>query len=430
MEAGARLGITAHARYRTVPQAQIVELLALHGWGHRMRSEGATARHEAGEALERFVAAGLPFESAARGERRFDPAEVLNTIKWAYLRGGDPLWPDHFVATGRRLVSEFHAGSDGRRTPPPPATLGPRRFSVSLEREFNLRAATKGKAIRLRMPLPLESAMLRGLEIGSARSSIAGAALSSGPGRLDAKLPPSAEETATLGAELSFVAEPSGPEIGRSALAQSELDLYTQPREGIIQVDARIAALAAELAGTPHEPWQTVRRFWDFIQTRLICGVLHVDELDRSNPLHSILDMGWYDCRLGSALLVALCRARGLPARMASGYVLYSISPFYHYWMEIWLGERGWVPLDLFSANLTAKESDEAWQDYFLGGLDYRMQTQCLPRLFDTSPALDFPASWYTLTRSRGDGIEIGVFETNSGNFIFRDRISVVSAAV
>ncbi|HYC12846.1 MAG TPA: hypothetical protein VEC75_01275, partial [Stellaceae bacterium] len=96
-----------------MPQAQIVELLALYGWGHRMRDDGASARREAREALERFVDAGLPFDGGPEGGRRFDPAEVLNTIKWACIHQGDSLWRDRFVATGRKLVSEFHPGSNG-----------------------------------------------------------------------------------------------------------------------------------------------------------------------------------------------------------------------------------------------------------------------------------------------------------------------------
>jgi transglutaminase-like putative cysteine protease len=53
------------------------------------------------------------------------------------------------------------------------------------------------------------------------------------------------------------------------------------------------------------------------------------------------------DCTEHAVLLAALCRARGLPARVAIGLV-YSESAggfAYHMWTEVWLREQ-WVPLD------------------------------------------------------------------------------------
>jgi hypothetical protein len=302
--------------------------------------------------------------------------------------------------------------------------LPAQRFSVTLERTFNLAGYPADKPIHLRLPLPLESPALRELRIASARSSGADCALAVGPGRLDARLPAPVGGAVTLGTELSFVADPTVAASGGSSLPSDEAELYTRPSEGPIRVDARVRALAAEIAGSAREPWAAVEGFWAFIRDRLTIGVIHYDELGDGNPLHAVLDRRWCDCRLGSALLIALSRARGIPARMASGYMLYSASPFYHYWMEVWIEGSGWVPLDLFSADLSAMGRDQEWRDYFLGCLDYRMQTQRLPRLFDGSPALRFPASWYTLARSLDDGVEIGVYETGSGALVYRDRVS------
>ena len=401
-----------------------MELLALHGWAQRMRrGDRAAVLAEVHHVLERWIDAGLAFERAAGGERCFDPAEVMNTIKWASLHRGDPVWKDHFVETGRELVREFHPVCDADGVPPAPTALPARRFMVTLERAFNVRGHPAGKPLHLRLPLPLESDALRHLQIARARSSVADTDLAVGPGRIDARLSAPIDGVVTLAAELSFEASPTVPMSG-AALAPDEVQLYTRAQEGVIQVDARIGALGAELAGSAGEPWSAVKRFWDFVLDRMTCGVVHTDELV-AKPLHGILDSGWYDCRLGSALLIALCRARGLPARMASGYMLYSTSPFHHYWMEVWIDRRGWVPLDLSCADLSAAERNTPWHDYFFGCLDYRMQTQRLPRLFDRSPAVRFPPSWYALDRSLEDGVEFGIFETGSGSLVYRDRISV-----
>ena len=137
------------------------------------------------------------------------------------------------------------------------------------------------------------------------------------------------------------------------------------------------------------------------------------------------MDTGWFDCHLGSALLVALCRATDIPARLVSGYLLYPASPSYHYWAEAWVDGRGWVPMDLVCSDLSARGRDARWRDYFLGCLDYRMKTQCLPRLFDRTPTVRFPAAWHILPRPREDGAEIGFFARDSGELIYRDQISV-----
>lgn len=53
------------------------------------------------------------------------------------------------------------------------------------------------------------------------------------------------------------------------------------------------------------------------------------------------------DCTEHAMLLAALCRARGIPARVAIGLVYYpSAGGFaYHMWTEVWIKDR-WIPLD------------------------------------------------------------------------------------
>ncbi len=137
-----------------------------------------------------------------------------------------------------------------------------------------------------------------------------------------------------------------------------------------------------------------------------------------------MLESGWFDCQLGSALLVALCRASGIPARVVGGYLVYAASPSHHWWAEAWLPDRGWVPLDTICADLSFRGRDAAWRDYFLGEVDYRMTTECLPRLFSRSPGLRLPVAWRTLARADGDVIEIGFHAADTGELVYRDRIA------
>ena len=53
------------------------------------------------------------------------------------------------------------------------------------------------------------------------------------------------------------------------------------------------------------------------------------------------------DCTEHAVLLAALCRARGIPARVAIGLVYVSAAQGfgYHMWNEVWI-DGGWIPLD------------------------------------------------------------------------------------
>ena len=59
------------------------------------------------------------------------------------------------------------------------------------------------------------------------------------------------------------------------------------------------------------------------------------------------VQLGKGDCTEYSDLFVALCRAKKIPARVASGYTVgFSPSTTRHNWAEVYLQEYGWVPFD------------------------------------------------------------------------------------
>ncbi len=59
------------------------------------------------------------------------------------------------------------------------------------------------------------------------------------------------------------------------------------------------------------------------------------------------IQLGKGDCTEYSDLFVALCRAKNIPARVASGYtVRFAPTSTRHNWAEVYLQEYGWVPFD------------------------------------------------------------------------------------
>lgn len=418
------LGAQFGPRYRTVGEADVIDNLLYYGWAFEMRGAGgrAAAAAEAQEALDRLIRAGLAFESSG-GKRRFAPAEVLNFAKRAGLYGIDPLWEERFVSTARRLVREIgHGAGTGL---PVFDTLGDKRFSVQLQRDFDLRHARPGARIRLRLPLPLEEETQRDIAIDFVPPAGLETDAKIEPGRLDVGFTLPADPQISLAVRLSFTAHPTLEAASAEPLDPGSKALYTRPRESILVVTPRIRTLAAELTEGTRDPEAMVARFWNFMLDHLVFGVVQYDELSAAEPTDWALQTGWFDCQMGSALFAALCRACGIPARLLSGYLVYPTAPGYHYWTEAWLDGRGWVPFDFAAWNLSAGGRDKEWRDILVGRLDYRMKTQSMPRLFTGFPTLRFPAAWHILMRLEEDGASNGYVGVDSGILIYRDRLSV-----
>jgi hypothetical protein len=418
--------LSAPAR-RTVAEGLMVEHIARIGWPYEALGEALDAvRSLAALALQRWVNLGLPFETAADGQRLFDHAEVLNFPSSDRVRGQDRFFADNMVASRRRMTADFHPGHhDLARPPPAPGTLPPRRFSVTLRRVFNLEGFSEGDRVRLRLPLPLEDAALRDLSVEALAPIETEARLSRAPGRLDAILSGAIPPTASLGARLRFTAYPAAGAPPTAALSAEEAALYTRPQEGLINVSPRIVALAADLAGSETDPHRLMQRFWDFVLDHLNVGVIHYDEGEAADMIETALRLGWSDCQAGTALLISLCRARGMPARLVSGYQLYATNPSLHYWCEVWFADTGWTPFDLLAWPLSRGGRDAAWRPYFFGAVDYRLKVEAFPRLFTGQGSVRLPRRWRQLHSTILGGGAYSFVDAVSGVLAYRDEVCV-----
>jgi transglutaminase-like putative cysteine protease len=74
------------------------------------------------------------------------------------------------------------------------------------------------------------------------------------------------------------------------------------------------------------------------------------------------------DCGDFTDLVVALCRAKGIPARVCTGYVTYPVSKDYvnrHAWVEAYTKQLGWIPFDPFHVALGGDRFEEM-KNYYL----------------------------------------------------------------
>jgi hypothetical protein len=380
-------------------------MLLLAGWAYEQSDPEAIAATR--QALDGWIGMGLGVEFGPTGERLFDPVEVVNVLKRLGLEGRDSFWADKYIHTGRRLVTDLAANTG-------------RAFVVDFRRTFGLRSAPVGKNLRLRAPLPLVSIYGDGLHIAPFVEGSKDARLGFSDGRLEARLVATGEGPVTVGAKLSFrgaVQPPrsEGP-LNRTA--------YLRPREGLIVVTERVNKLANALAGPGADAASAVGAFWNYMLDELVCGAIHYDQVRADAPCDSALETGWYDCQLGSALFIALCRARGIPARMVGGHVLYRRAPTNHYWAEVWFEETGWTPFDLLSWDLSLGGRDLRWRDHFRGRIDDRMITQVLPFQFTGALGVAMPNTWHIVQTIKNEGVEISLAAVD-GEPVYSDFVSI-----
>ncbi len=398
------LGVRFSDGYRTVAESRILDTLLLGGWAYEQGKPEAIAATR--QALDRWIDMGLGVRLGPTGERLFDPVEVLNVLKKLGLEDRDRFWADRYVHTGRRLVTDFMANTK-------------QSVRVDFKRAFNLGANLIGKGLRLRAPLPLRSVHGESFEVEALVDGSPGAQLRVSDGRLEARLTVLNEGTVTLGAKLAFSSA-----VMSSPAAVPPFSPYLKSHEGLVSVTDQVNALAHSLAGPGADRNSVVRAVWNYMMDELICGAVHYDQIPAEGPCDWILQTGWYDCQLGSALFVALCRARGIPARIIGGHVLYRRAPTNHYWAEVWLEEKGWTPFDFLSWDLSLGGRDLQWRDHFYGRIDDRMVTQVLPFEFTGALGVTLPNVWHILQTVKGSGVEISLVALNTEP-LYSDIVSI-----
>jgi hypothetical protein len=390
--------------YRTIPEPVIVGMLSLAGFA--FEPDTAAAEAIIRQALDRWCGRGLGFVRGPEGLRLFDPVEVTAVLKLAARFGGDTFLARYFAPTGRRLVQRL-------------ATRPAGGFVLDFTRRFHLPSHAAGDRVRLRAPLPLRDYLGALASVAPRHSGVRGD-MSVSDGRLELRGLADGLGVAELGFRAAF--DPSAEPGGAGSAGD-----YLRPSEGLIQVSDRVRDLADRLAGPGATPRAALRAFWNFLLDDLMCGAIHYDQVTPTAPCDWVLDSGWYDCQLGSALLVALCRARRMPARLVGGHVLYRAAPTNHYWAEVWLEDEGWRPFDLLCWDLSGGGAEAEWRDHFFGRIDPRMVTQCFPRQFTGALGVPLPPAWHVLQLGTAHGVEIRLNDI-TGRPVFVDTVAMVDA--
>lgn len=374
-------------RYRNVPEAQILGFLCSPFELAAGRAEPELAAMQV--LLDRLVATGLPFRPDAQDTRRFDLAEVVNFIKHAHYAWENPVWLKRSVANMRRICQPPGSG-DVPDLPADPSQGEPQRIAVTITRRFMPGFLRSGSSLRLNMPKPL-NAYPGSLKVDWLRCDGAIQPPSDEGSRHCVKVMPQPGAEVVIALRQEFIPGAShtpGESDGQPA------EPYLRPREGLVGITPQVAVIAARLGLRADDPWWSLQRIWDYLFDEISFGFIQYDRLDAGDPLAWGLEHRRFDCRTGGALIVALCRAAGIPARMINGYTLNPIVPTTHSWVEVWMGDDGWVPFDTYAIDLAGGKRDSPWRAHYFGRIDPRFAAEVLPLHFCGLGSARLPPSW------------------------------------
>ena len=137
--------------------------------------------------------------------------------------------------------------------------------------------------------------------------------------------------------------------FGKPHRFTEDISMYLQAEEHIQSEDPEIRELALTLTDGSKDVWEATCRLSSWVAESIggsINGGSALETLRRGDGA----------CGAQSMLLAALCRASGIPARVVWGCVYtpeYGGSFGHHGWNEVYVGEAGWIPVDV-----TMHESD------------------------------------------------------------------------
>lgn len=138
-----------------------------------------------------------------------------------------------------------------------------------------------------------------------------------------------------------YALRPDGKTGSPDAAADPPTDDDLEPNNMIQSDYPAITAKAHQVADDERDPWTVAvaleRATADAITTSGYSQALATAA--------EVIESGAGDCTEHAVLLAALCRARGIPARLAIGLVYIDQAFYYHMWTEVRVDGR-WIPLD------------------------------------------------------------------------------------
>ncbi|GHT54013.1 cysteine protease [Bacteroidia bacterium] len=150
---------------------------------------------------------------------------------------------------------------------------------------------------------------------------------------------------------------------------QSELyKTYTAERPPHIVFTDSIKAISERIVGNETDPWQKMRKIWEWIDTTFPWAGAREYSTLKNIPQY-VLENGHGDCGQKTLLFMTLARYNGIPARWQSGFMMHPGSLNLHDWSEFYIEGIGWIPMDeSFGLNTFSANDDVKY--FYSNGID------------------------------------------------------------
>jgi len=120
-------------------------------------------------------------------------------------------------------------------------------------------------------------------------------------------------------------------------------DIFVEAEENIESDDPELEALAKKITEGSENLWDASCRISRWVATNIKGSILDGSAKETYDTRSGL-------CGAQSRLMAALCRAAGIPARVVWGCMYtreYDGSFGHHGWNEVYMGDAGWIPIDV-----------------------------------------------------------------------------------
>ncbi len=135
----------------------------------------------------------------------------------------------------------------------------------------------------------------------------------------------------------------NAPPFSMNIVHNDSVSQYLKPEETIESDDPALIKKAREITQGSKDLWEASCRLGDWVADNINGGAFDGTALETYK-----IKSG--SCGPQSKLMAALCRAAGVPTRVVWGCLYtpeYEGSFGHHAWNEVYMGEAGWIPVDV-----------------------------------------------------------------------------------
>ena len=158
----------------------------------------------------------------------------------------------------------------------------------------------------------------------------------------------------------------------------------------------KICKLSSQIIENEQDNYQKAKKIFTWLSQNIVWAAAREYSTIQNIPEY-VLENFHGDCGQVSLLFITLCRLNGIPARWLSGFMLHPSGKNLHDWAEIFIENRGWLPVDVSFGLQNWAETDDLRYFYF-GNIDaFRLIINngisgelCPAKIFQRSETVDF----------------------------------------